>query len=134
MRAPDCELPTVVAELLRAITSGREPNLSTTELAALAAYIQSLKPDRRGRSKVRHIQGANRRLLRTRMEFLKIKLRRDPAEPELKRRGNYDLNNRVAEVMHARLEKSGYKNPPNVESLKNILSRSTANDDPRDPW
>lgn len=134
MRAPDRELLTVVAELQQAITSGRKPQLTATEWALLTSYIRSKgKPDRRGHSIKRHIQGADRRMLRMQMEWLKVKLRRDPAERELKRtmRANgetYVLNRRVAERMRERLEKSGRKDIPTVEYLENVLSRSDMED------
>ena len=122
MRAPDRDLPTVVAELQRAIAAGHEPNLTRGERAALVAYIRSLQPDRRGQHKslARHIQGANRRMLQDSMKWLKRKLRNDPAEQELKRTlrrdgDRYVLNRRVAKVMHERLKKSGRKTVPSVK-------------------
>jgi hypothetical protein len=144
MRAPDRELLAVVAELQQAIAAGREPLLSAAEWALLADFIEESRQNkprrRRGHHKTmaRHFQGKNRRMLRTGMEFLKIKLRHDPAERELKRaiRANgdaYDLNWRVAQVMHERLVKSGRKNPPTIAYLKNVLSRSSADEPDWDP-
>jgi hypothetical protein len=137
MRAHDRELPAVAAELLAALTAGRKPNLTATEWDLLTTFCRRQgKPDRRGHSIKRHIQGANRRMLQDRMRWLKRKLRNDPAERKIKRslRGTYDLNRRVAEVMHERLVKAGRDNVPSVSSLKNILSRSIAADDPSEPW
>ena len=140
MRAPDRDLLVVVAELQQAITSGREPQLTTAEWDLLAAYIhKQSKPDRRGHSITRHIQGVNRSFLRTRMWVIKRKLRRDPAERDLKRTtralgGRYVLNHRVAERMHDRLVKAGRKNIPSVRALITILSRSTANDPDEELW
>jgi hypothetical protein len=143
MRAPDRELLAVVAELQQALADGREPQLSAAEWALLAAYIHQHgdPPDRRGHHKkmTRHVQGANRRMLRTRMEFLKIKLRNDPAERELKRAMRreggryYGLNRRVAECMHDRLVKAGWEQIPSVEALENILRRSTTDEPDWDP-
>jgi hypothetical protein len=130
-----------VIELLKAITAGREPPPTEVEWASLRDFWQGkLGRRQRGRHKsmARHIQGANRRMLRTGMEFLKIKLRHDPAELELKRTmrtsgGRYVLNKRVAQRMHERLEKSGRKNIPTVAYLENVLSRSTAADREQEP-
>jgi len=136
MRAPDRDLPTVVAELQRAIDAGRQPNLTAKELDLLITYIRKCKPDRRGHSMKHYIKGANRRMLRNSMEWIKIRLRHDPAERELKRAtratgGRYVLNRRVAEYMHKQL--SGWKNIPSVKALENILNRSTANEPDVDP-
>jgi hypothetical protein len=134
MRAPDRDLLAVVVELQAAIAAGREPDLTDAERASLAAYIRKCKPDRRGHHKLktRHAQGANSRMLRTGMKFLKIKMRRDPAELEIKRAARasgdtYDLDWRVAQRMHERLVKAGWKDIT-VPQLKTILRRSTATD------
>jgi hypothetical protein len=133
MRTPDRDLLAVVAELQQAIAAGREPNFTDAERASLAAYIcKQSKPDRRGKSRKRHFQAANRRMLRGCMEFIKIKMRRDPAEREARRAMHasgeeyYNLNKRVAQRMHKRLVKAGCENPPTVAALQNILRRSTA--------
>jgi hypothetical protein len=137
MRAPDRQLLAVVAELQQAIAAGRQPQLTNAEWAALAAYIQSRGKRRRHRgqhrSMTRYLKGAKRRMLRSGMEALKIKLRHDPAELELKRAmrangGRYVLNERVAQRMHERLQKSGRDPVPTVSYLRNVLSRSTAGD------
>jgi hypothetical protein len=133
MRVPDRDLLAVVMELQAAVAAGGEPKLTDAELASLAAFIESIKPDRRGhhKSKARHAQGANRRMLRDVMEWRKIKLRNDPAELEIKRAARasgdvYDFDWRVALRMRERLVNAGWENPPNVAALKNILRRSTA--------
>ena len=140
MRTADRELPAVMAELEAAITTGREPQLSDSEWAAVTSYVRRKgKPDRRGHSFKRHCQGADRRMLRMLMERIKFKLRRDPTERKLKhdtRRngGTYILNHRVAKVMHERLKKSGRNNIPSVQALENILSRPYTKDELEEPW
>lgn len=131
-----------LVELLKAITAGHEPPPTEEEWASLRDFWQGkLDKHRRGhhKSMERYFQGVNRRSLRTSMGWIKIKLRNDAAERELKRtmRANgetYVLNRRVAQRMHERLVKAGRKNVPTVAYLENVLSRSTAMDDPSEPW
>ncbi len=125
-----------VAELLKAITVGREPPPTEEEWGSLRDFWQGkLGRRRRGhhKSMTRHCQGADRRMLRDCMEFIKIKLRNDPAERELKRtrRANgdtYVLNRRVAQRMQKQL--TGRKKIPTVEYLENILSRAEPDEEP----
>ena len=125
-----------VVELLKAITAGREPPPTEEEWISLRDFWQGkLGKRRRGdhKSMKRYCQGVDRRMLRDCMEFIKIKLRNDPAERELKRtmRVNgetYVLNRRVAQRMQKQL--AGRKKIPTVEYLENILSRAEPDEEP----
>ena len=129
-----------VIELLKAITAGREPPPTEEEWASLRDFWRGkLGNQKRGQHKLpwRQMQGINRRTLRTLMERQKTELRDDPAERELKRamRANgepYDLNKRVAHRMHEELTACGAKTI-SEERLLNMLRRSTAIEEPREP-
>jgi hypothetical protein len=102
MRAPDRDLSVVVAPIKR----------------------------RRGQHKsmTRYLMGVKGRMLRIEMEFLKIRLRNDPAERqrkrEMRRNGDaYVLNRRVAEVMRERMDKRGEPPNPTAAQLETLLSR-----------
>jgi hypothetical protein len=144
-----------VVELLKAITTGDSAPPTEEEWASLRDFWQGneqrahdlsggpetsaskLIKRRRGqhKSRERYIQGANRRFLRDAMKGLKIKLRNDPAELQLKRAMRaggeaYILDQRVAQVMCDQLVKVGWKDimgyDITVEYLENILRRSSA--------
>ncbi|MFZ2076655.1 MAG: hypothetical protein WAV38_08405 [Xanthobacteraceae bacterium] len=125
-----------MVELLKAISAGREPPPTEEEWASLREFWRGkLGKRRRGhhKSMERYCQGVDARMLRHIMEFLKIDLQNDPAEREVKRTmrrdgGRYDLNQRVAQRMHARMMKWDRKKIPTVESLVNILSPETNGD------
>jgi hypothetical protein len=112
-------------KLLGQIRLGQKPPPTASETGMLQDYILGKFRRKRGehKSQARQLAGQEQRELVKWMKQIKLELKKDPKEKELKRQGHYNIDDRTAEVAQDRLKGSEMAGEYSHRTLLNALRR-----------